>query len=88
VHWPVHADPHTIDPHIVTRLGLVAGVLVPLLLVLPFALGTRYSVTRAAHARIREELDLRRKDAHQTPLEDVPLDLEVAFRPPAAEPFS
>jgi Na+/melibiose symporter-like transporter len=79
VHWPVHADPRTIDPHTVTRLGLVAGVLVPLLLILPFLLGTRYRVTRASHALIRDELDRRRKDA---------LDLEVAFRPPAAEPFS
>jgi Na+/melibiose symporter-like transporter len=85
VHWPVHANPRTIDPHIVTRLGLVAGVLVPLLLVLPFALGTRYSITRASHARIREELDRRRKSAHLKPLDEVPLDLAVALVPPAAE---
>jgi Na+/melibiose symporter-like transporter len=85
VHWPVHANPRTIDPHIVTRLGLVAGVLVPLLLVLPFALGTRYSITRASHAHIREELDRRRKSAHLKPLDEVPLDLAVALVPPAAE---
>jgi glycoside/pentoside/hexuronide:cation symporter, GPH family len=88
VHWPVHADPRTIDPHAVTRLGLVAGVLVPLLLILPFLLGTRYRVTRESHMKIREELDRRRRDAHLKPLDEIPLDLEVAFRPPAAEPFS
>jgi len=85
VHWPVHANPRTIDQHIVTRLGLVAGVLVPLLLVLPFALGSRYSITRASHARIREELDRRRADAHIPPLDDIPLDLEMALTPPAAK---
>ena len=85
VHWPVHANPRTIDQHIVTRLGLVAGVLVPLLLVLPFALGSRYSITRASHARIREELDRRRADAHIPPLDDLPLDLEMALTPPAAK---
>jgi Na+/melibiose symporter-like transporter len=85
VHWPVHANPRTIDQHIVTRLGLVAGVLVPLLLVLPFALGSRYSITRAAHTAIREELDRRRAKAHLPPLDDVPLDLEMALTPPAAK---
>ena len=69
----------------VAFVGLVAGVLVPLLLVLPFALGTRYSITRASHARIREELDRRRKSAHLKPLDEVPLDLAVALVPPAAE---
>jgi Na+/melibiose symporter-like transporter len=85
VHWPVHADPRTIDPAIVTRLGLVAGVIVPLLLIIPFMLGTRYSITRAAHTRIREELDRRRATAHQKPLDEVPLDLVATIQPPAAE---
>ena len=69
----------TLNQMTLLALSLVAGVLVPLLLILPFLLGTRYRVTRASHALIRDELDRRRKDA---------LDLEVAFRPPAAEPFS
>ena len=85
VHWPLHADPRTIDAAIVTRLGLVAGVIVPLLLVIPFTLGTRYSITRAAHARIRKELDRRRAGAHQKPLDEVPLDLIASMQPPAAE---
>ena len=85
VHWPVHADPRTIDPNIVTRLGLVAGVIVPLLLVIPFTLGTRYSITRAAHTRIREELDRRRESAHLKPLDEVPLDLAATLIHPPDE---
>jgi len=88
VHWPTHANPHAIDPAIVTRLGLIAGVLVPLLLIVPFTLGTRYSITREAHARIREELDRRREEAHLKPLEDLPLDLEVALKPSVAGPLT
>jgi GPH family glycoside/pentoside/hexuronide:cation symporter len=84
VHWPPHANPHTIDPHIVTNLGLVSGVLVPLLYVIPFALGTRYRITRAAHADIRKELDRRRAEAHLPPLEDEPLALEMTLNAPAA----
>lgn len=85
VHWPVHANPRTIDPSIVMRLGLVAGVLVPLLLVIPFTLGTRYSITRAAHARIREELERRHSQAHEKPLDELPLDLIASMQPPTAE---
>jgi GPH family glycoside/pentoside/hexuronide:cation symporter len=85
VHWPVHANPRTIDPNIVTRLGLVAGVIVPLLLIIPFTLGTRYAITRAAHAKIREELDRRREAAHLKPLDDIPLELAATLITPAAE---
>jgi Na+/melibiose symporter-like transporter len=60
VHWPARASPHAIDPHLVTRLGLVAGVLVPLALILPFLLGTRYRITRQGHEVTREELNRRR----------------------------
>ena len=35
---------------IVTRLGLVAGVLLPLLLLIPLMLGSRYRITRDQHA--------------------------------------
>jgi glycoside/pentoside/hexuronide:cation symporter, GPH family len=85
VRWPAHANPHTIDPAAVTRLGLMAGVLVPLLLVIPFTLGTRYSITRESHQRIREELDRRRETAHLKPLDERPLDLAMALVPPATE---
>ncbi len=85
VHWPERANPHSIDPHVVTRLGLTAGVFVPLLLVAPFMLASRYSITRQSHMRIREELDRRHAQAHIPPLDDLPLDLEMALTPPAAK---
>ncbi|HZZ87091.1 MAG TPA: MFS transporter, partial [Caulobacteraceae bacterium] len=53
-------DAHQVDPATITRLGLVAGVLVPLLFVVPAALAMRYSITREKHAEIRAELDRRR----------------------------
>lgn len=84
VRWPAHANPLTIDPHIVTRLGLVAGILAPLLLVVPFALGSRYSITREKHQLTRLELDRRRAAAGVTPEErdDAHLALEMAITPP------
>ncbi|HEY2177806.1 MAG TPA: MFS transporter [Caulobacteraceae bacterium] len=60
VRWPIHVDPHAADPHTVTRLGVVAGLLVPLLLVIPLMLGGLYRITRASHAEVRAELALRR----------------------------
>ena len=65
VRWPRQVDPHHIDPEVVTRLGLVAGVLVPLLLALPLALGSRYSITRHKHMLTRQELDRRRAQPRQ-----------------------
>lgn len=85
VRWPAHANPHHLDPHVVTRLGLVAGVLVPLLLVIPFLLGGRYRITKESHARIREALDLRRGAAAGGEAADH-LALEVALLPPAEAP--
>ena len=64
VHWPARVDPAHVDPEMVTRLGLVAGVLVPLLLIIPFGLGFRLRMTRESHARVREALDQRRAAAH------------------------
>ncbi|HZC17733.1 MAG TPA: MFS transporter [Caulobacteraceae bacterium] len=85
VRWPAHADPHTLSADSVMRLGLVAGVLVPLLLVVPFTMGVRYSLTRERHAQIREELDRRHAEAHLKPLDEIPLDLLTSLQPPAAE---
>ncbi len=64
VHWPAHATPQSADPAMVIRLGLVAGVLTPLLLVFPLMLGSRYRITRDGHAATRAELDRRRAAAH------------------------
>ncbi|HZZ86744.1 MAG TPA: hypothetical protein VFE13_00285, partial [Caulobacteraceae bacterium] len=69
----------------ITRLGLVAGVLVPLLFVVPAALAMRYSITREKHAEIRAELDRRRAAAGLAPAPDgESLDLEMALVPPGA----
>ena len=82
VHWPLRVDPHRLDPQVVTRLGLVAGVLVPLLLAAPLALGWQYRITREKHAQTRQELDRRRAAAHAPPSDDAHLDLEMAIVPP------
>jgi GPH family glycoside/pentoside/hexuronide:cation symporter len=84
VHWPLKVDPRHIDPQVVTRLGLVAGVLVPLLLVIPFLLGSRYSITRQKHMLTRQELERRRAATHAPPQDEVHLDLELAIVPPKA----
>ena len=84
VHWPLRVDPRHLDPHVVTRLGLVAGILVPLLFVIPLGLGARYSITREKHQRTREELERRRAAAHAAPPDDAHLDLELALAPPGA----
>ena len=52
VHWPAHADPRTLDPHTVITLGLVVGVLVPLLLVVPTWFGMQYRITREQYVKI------------------------------------
>src|SRR5205823_4150067 len=62
--WPAHADPRTVEVQSVTRLGLVAGVLVPCLLLVPLMLAGAYRVTRERHAFTRGELDRRRAEAH------------------------
>jgi Na+/melibiose symporter-like transporter len=83
VRWPAGA--RLIEAHAVTRLGLVAGVLVPLLLAFPLWLGTRYRITRASHAAIRAELASRRAAAGlPSPAED-PLDLQMTLAAPAAQ---
>ncbi|MFI4976725.1 MAG: MFS transporter [Caulobacterales bacterium] len=84
VRWPLHANPHTIDPRIVTNLGLVQGVLVPVLFLFPFWLATRYRITREQHRLTRQELDRRRAAAHTPPQDEAHLDLEMAIAPPKA----
>jgi Na+/melibiose symporter-like transporter len=81
---PTHADPHHIDPALVTRLGLVAGVLIPLLFLIPFALASRYSITKAKHLLTRQELDRRRAATRSAGSDDAHLDLEQAVVPPKA----
>jgi Na+/melibiose symporter-like transporter len=58
--FPRGALPSEVDPGLLFRLGVVLGVGVPLLHLIPLSLITRYKLTRAEHARIREALMLRR----------------------------
>jgi GPH family glycoside/pentoside/hexuronide:cation symporter len=84
VHWPLQVDPRHVGPQVVMRLGLVAGVLVPLLLVIPLLLGWQYRITREKHALTRLELDRRRAAAHAPAPDDAHLELEMAVIPPGA----
>jgi len=48
-------------PHdVITRLGIVVGICVPLLHLIPISLISRYTITRSVHADIRRALDQRR----------------------------
>ena len=51
VHWPAHVDPRAVDQPMVTQLGLVAGVLVPVLYAVPFGFGFFLRITRKSHER-------------------------------------
>jgi Na+/melibiose symporter-like transporter len=59
-------------------------VLVPLLFLFPFALASRYSITKAKHMLTREELDRRRAGVLVPPPDQAHLDLELAIAPPKA----
>lgn len=58
--FPTGVAPDAVPRDTVLRLGVVVGLLVPLLYVLPISLITRYRITRARHAEIRAALDARR----------------------------
>ena len=66
VHWPAHVDPGAVDQPMVTHLGFVAGVLVPILYAIPFGFGFLLRITRKSHERTLEELERRRAAAHAT----------------------
>jgi glycoside/pentoside/hexuronide:cation symporter, GPH family len=66
VRWPARVDPRATDPHMVTTLGLVAGVLVPLFYAVPFSMGFILNTTRESHKRTLEELERRRAAGHIT----------------------
>jgi Na+/melibiose symporter-like transporter len=71
----------------VTRLGWVAGILVPALLMLPLLLGSQYRITREKHAEIREALDKRRATGSLGPPPDPGHeDLLIAVLPLAEPP--
>jgi Na+/melibiose symporter-like transporter len=86
IHWPVQVDPRHLDPALVVKLGVVGGMLVPLLFFGPLLLGFIYRMNRKRHAEVRAELDIRRATA-EAKTDD--LALEMAVLPPSgigAEP--
>jgi GPH family glycoside/pentoside/hexuronide:cation symporter len=58
--FPTGVEPAAMPADAVLRLGLVIGIAVPVLYVIPIALVTRYRITRERHAEIRAALDARR----------------------------
>jgi Na+/melibiose symporter-like transporter len=66
VRWPAKVDPHAVDHGMLTHLGLVAGVLVPILYIVPFGFGFLLRITRESHKHTLEELERRRAAARAT----------------------
>jgi Na+/melibiose symporter-like transporter len=59
IEFPLQTAPDMVPENIIFRLGLVVGVLLPLLYLIPIALVTRLNITEAVHADIRAQLDER-----------------------------
>jgi Na+/melibiose symporter-like transporter len=57
IQFPTGLSPTEVPGEIISRLGLVVGIAIPLLHIIPIAMLTRYTLTREEHARIRGELD-------------------------------
>ena len=57
--FPTQAEPEAVPPETIRRLGLVVGIAIPLLYLIPIALITRYRLTEERHAEIRAALDAR-----------------------------
>jgi Na+/melibiose symporter-like transporter len=60
--FPRGADPASVAHELIFRLGLIAGIALPLLYFVPFALMTRYRLSRTEHAAIQSELAKRRSE--------------------------
>ncbi|MBV9905084.1 MAG: MFS transporter [Alphaproteobacteria bacterium] len=71
VHWPAKVAPGAVDPALVTRLGVIVGMMIPMLLFLSISLSKYYRLTREVHADIRAQLAVRRA---------APVDTESAER--------
>lgn len=56
IDFPVHANPSTVSPDMILRLGVTVGFCVPLLHLIPISLITRYKITREEHAKIQAAL--------------------------------
>ena len=60
IRWPAKGHLGPVDPEAIIRLGLVAGVMVPLFYIIPLCTGFLYRITREQHADIRRQVEARR----------------------------
>jgi GPH family glycoside/pentoside/hexuronide:cation symporter len=61
--FPIGAEPSDVPADTIFRLGLVVGVAVPLLNLIPISLITRYKITRERHEEIAAALIARRAES-------------------------
>ena len=61
ISFPVGMAPAEVPEETIMHLGLVVGVLVPLLHLIPIYLIRYYTITREVHADIQAQLEIRRK---------------------------
>lgn len=66
INFPIGAAPADVPADSILLLGIVVGVAVPLLNLIPISLITRYRITRERHAEIVAELDARRAAASES----------------------
>jgi glycoside/pentoside/hexuronide:cation symporter, GPH family len=60
---PTQAVPSSVPAETIFNLGLIVGLCLPLLQLIPISMIRRYGITRAVHADIRRQLDERRSAA-------------------------
>lgn len=60
IDFPTGVAPDEVPADAIMRLGVVVGLMLPLLHIVPMSLLTRYQLTREKHAEIRAALDARR----------------------------
>ncbi len=87
IRWPIKADVHLLNGAMVTRLGVIGGILVPLFYIAPLALGSQYKISRDVHAWIRAQLDQRRSAPPGADDDPAHLALEMALTPPSKAPL-
>jgi glycoside/pentoside/hexuronide:cation symporter, GPH family len=61
--FPAGARPEALEPDLVLRLGIAAGIAIPLLNVIPVLIIRRYNLTRSRYAQLRVALEQRRAAA-------------------------
>jgi Na+/melibiose symporter-like transporter len=61
IEFPTGLAAAEVPPGAILRLGIVVGVVVPLLYLFPISLITRYRITEEVHDEIKAELDARRR---------------------------